>query len=1354
MKKILLTISFLSAFLIFTTISNEVDLNQESVQNSKFDVLNEVEIINYYNYKDTDIVDVTIIFKEESLLDKYISSNQSIDIQDYILNNKSSDTYAYQNQFLSSIDEEVLITKNYDVLFNGVSCKTTFSNIEKLKQYEEIENVIIEERYLLPETETLEFDAMYDTGIYDSSDLDYDGEGMLVAILDSGFNVNHSVFSLLDDYDYKYSESDIKKLNFNNNYYNTKIPFRFDYSDNGYGVESISDHGQHVAGIISGDDSVITGVAPKAQLALMKVSNDSGSIADEYIYSALEDAIVLGVDSINISIGASGGFSTESDKESVNKLFEKIHETGISLCISAGNSYSSSYGNNNGGYNSTDNPDLGIIGSPSSYVGSTTIASCSSTEQSSYIKINDKEIYYQNVFNNNSQLYNFDDFMNTTEQIKNAEFISINSYGYEEDYNNINVSGKFVLVQRGEITFETKVDNAKKNNAIGVILYDANSDLENISIGDNKSIPVIMVNKELGLYLESINSSTFYYSSLYTSGLLMSEFSSWGPLPSLEFEPDITAPGGYIYSSITEGYAIKSGTSMASPNLCGLTVLTRQYINDKFSIDKVESATMISQLLMSTTEILYDQYGNPYSVRKQGAGLADIYDALSTEAYLSVIGETKTKIELFDDPEKVGIYTFSFQLNNISSKSLTYNLDEIVMTETINNNLIAQRAYLLNSNTTYSGNDVNGKTVVVNANSVTTINVTITLSNEDKLYLDNFENGIYVEGWIKLKGDNELSIPFLGFYGDWSDSDIFDKTIYDDEDASIFPCFVTTTIDGVESVFGEFSYNYDEDTYTELKTNYDNLTISDLDKDVAFSVYFGMLRGAEELTLIFNSENYYKEFDSSYCVPKNYYNSTLGYSNYYCLGLYINPKSFEFENGDTFEIILRAKLDYDTDSTQELKFTITIDVEDPILNEYNVYKTNDRTYLDLNMSDNTSIEAIRLAVKNNSKYTYLDNYYIPVIDDDSTIDITQYIDKLNVGEELVVLIYDYAGNYSEYTIDTVTKFELTNNYFEIELGESLDLNDVIVNYSSYSNLTILLSNDYCKLNNNYINTSQLGECIVYIYYDGDEYSFVINVVTKTPKLDNYSTYLINRLNLIDELSLDDEDEVKELRELYSSITDEEQLTLLSDFLEKLEEYEERMIVLKEYKDLLEVYSSSLSIEINQYIDLKSVLVNFEQLTSETYKFSNDNCSILNKRIYGNSIGDTVLTISIENVSVTLIISVTDITPDESTSYIISLINTLPNKITLDDKAVIIQIRNLVDEVEDENQLIYLESYIEKLFDYEAQLVVLDKAENNFLFNFSFDNLIPDNIPIWVYGIVALLGLYFVICIFGKMFGRK
>ena len=71
-----------------------------------------------------------------------------------------------------------------------------------------------------------------------------------------------------------------------------------------------------------------------------------------------------------------------------------------------------------------------------------------------------------------------------------------------------------------------------------------------------------------------------------------------------------------------------------------------------------------------------EEDGVEYSPRKQGSGLANVYAAVTSPAYLLTEDKSSTdgkaKVSLGDDPGRTGVYEFDFSVNNLSDEALQY----------------------------------------------------------------------------------------------------------------------------------------------------------------------------------------------------------------------------------------------------------------------------------------------------------------------------------------------------------------------------------------------------------------------------------------------------------------------------------------------------------------------------------------------------------------------------------------------------------------------------------------------------------------------------------------------------------
>ena len=281
----------------------------------------------------------------------------------------------------SALNVDVDVIYNYTLLFNGFSFEGEYRLVEELNKMDGIRAFVAAE-WDIPRVDLSSSTEM--VGAPEAWDLEYSGEGMAVAIIDTGMKVNHEAFSTAPE-NPRYAKSDISALiatgeldgganmNVNNVYYSAKIPFRWNYVKHNYVVDHAavgSDHGTHVAGIAAGNGGEIVGVAKDAQLFAMNVFNDGGGAGWVAILAALEDCVVLGVDSANMSLGSPCGFTHYYDA-SYSTVFENIVNAGVNLSVSAGNEYSTALRNawnpTGIGYALSFNPDYGVTGSPSTW---------------------------------------------------------------------------------------------------------------------------------------------------------------------------------------------------------------------------------------------------------------------------------------------------------------------------------------------------------------------------------------------------------------------------------------------------------------------------------------------------------------------------------------------------------------------------------------------------------------------------------------------------------------------------------------------------------------------------------------------------------------------------------------------------------------------------------------------------------------------------------------------------------------------------------------------------------------------------------------------------------------------------
>lgn len=1060
---------------------------------------------------------------------------------------------AKQDRVISKIERTVLegedlnVRYQYSWLLNGIAAEVPYGMIDEIEEISGVEKVILQPMYEVADGEQNDHSrTIADGGMIGREDTwasGYTGKGIKIAIIDTGLDDDHQNFQAMSE-DKLTEESATKEtvgavldrlnaaslypnLSVDQVYRSNKVAFGFNYVDKStvinHSTDSQGDHGTHVAGIAAANDlgnGEAVGVAPDAQLYVMKIFGANGGAYAEDILASVEDALLLGADVINMSLGSNAGFT--SGGEEVDAIYARVAETNTILAVAAGNSTTAGTGNMWGtDSNLTSNPDNSIISSPATYQNVTSVASIENVKiQSNYIEVNGKQFGY----------------IEGNDGINNAiSVLAGNEYDYAmvdncgqtlEDFTNAGVEGKIAVVQRGITNFSSKHEFAQEAGAVACIIYNNTSGTLNMALTDGTgTIPCVSVTLAAGEYLaaakEESADAAIYVAKEKTlipndAGGQMSDFSSWGAAPDLNLEPDISGPGGNIYSTLDGGtYGIMSGTSMATPNVAGISALVMQYAkttNPDMADDELHD--YVNSLLISTSEpVVYDEEtGITYSPRQQGSGLANAYSATKTKAYLSVDGNEMPEAELYDDVERTGNYSFTYHVNNFGDRTIYYDLSTNAQTEDVDvydeYQFMSLTPRALSAATSensdsmvytydYDGNDktdthdarelylvsvagtkdvetgaefryeVNAEegsdradvqayldalvgkeseadladqVLKVEAGSTADVTVSVSLSEADREYFDTYyKNGGYVEGFTNLTarstGDVDLSMPYLGFYGDWTEAPIIDDGYYWDEsdtsNASQYWNIIWTSIQGSDWLPGLNPYLEDE------PFDQANMTMSPNDDGITDGIediYLSLLRNANTVEISYeNAETGEVYYDETYDkVQKTYYYSSAGSMLPFIQAQYAEEMyGFTDQNGEALpnntKVLMKAKatLDYDKHESNNERdvweVAFTVDTEAPQVLKAEVVKEDGKQYLDLTFRDNQKVAAVCFLNKAGavvkSKYA---------VDSKAGEEVTERYDITGYGNEFMLVLGDYAVNETYYEVETTDNIPEVN----------------------------------------------------------------------------------------------------------------------------------------------------------------------------------------------------------------------------------------------------------------------------------------------------------------------------------------
>lgn len=984
----------------------------------------------------TDSIRIIVELEKEAVIDRAISMGLRVsDMNESVVTAISDDLINRMDAVQTEMKAESIqadIHYEFVNVINGFSATTTIQDAEKIEALPNVKRVLLVNEYERPEP--VDPNMITSNDIINSEqtwDLDLKGAGMIVAVIDSSFEPTHpSMQNITRPGKAKIKSAADLPSDVPGQFYNIKMPYGYNYWDNTQNLAATSNHGTHVAGTVgaNGDLSTggIKGVAPEAQVLGMKVFGDDPSIATTYddIYiRAIEDAIKLGADAINMSLGSTASFLEDEDQSPARLAIRKAAESGIIVAVSAGNSNRFGSGQANP---KALSPDVGLVGAPSLNPDTFSVASIENTHVQVPALVTPAGKYG----------YQISGKANPAEVLagKSTEYVfcgigampgDISASSLQNDFEGKDLTGKIALIQRGAIGFGVKILNAQKLGAAAVIVFNsaAGGDaIMGMSYGAQEAeitIPAVFIGMSNGNILKNSDFKTVEFTNEMTAVPnvnigKMSDFTSYGTTPSLDFKPEVAAPGGSIYSTLQGGkYGLMSGTSMAAPHVAGGSALVLQRIDEEIGVVGKDRATLAKNLMMSTATPLKDRTTSGYtSPRREGAGVLDLLSAVTTNV---IIVDSQTGISKVNMKEVGSEFTYSVTVKNIGTEDVLYDISGTVQSELVENNRITLLpVYLQDASIKFTANEAEITEINVPANSEVSFDVTVDVSKAKMNGVDFnalYPNGGFVEGFLRLTDRAEkaptIGLPYISFYGDWNKGPILDVSIYDKtngDPAKNIPAnlqFYGAGYNGLYTEVGEdtpFLGSTFEKTMDKTK-----IAISpngDKTYDTASS-YFTFLRNAKEyeVNILSKDREVLKTVELGSNVRKHFFDSDAK-----------NPKAKDFGNWDgtingavvegDYIYQIKAKIDYSGKDWQYTEFPITVDNTKAVLSDLKYEPTT--LTVSGKVKDNFAVKSLYVTVGDS------------VLGSMSGVDKTDFSfvlpTELPRNTVISVYAYDFAGN--------------------------------------------------------------------------------------------------------------------------------------------------------------------------------------------------------------------------------------------------------------------------------------------------------------------------------------------------------
>ena len=554
-------------------------------------------------------------------------------------------------QAINSMDLPLQVVAKTSTLVSSVVVNGNKQDVAKLlsnSQVEGIYPVYDYELHVADSADYIEATPLVSNGLAT-------GEGVRVAVLDTGIDYTHTAFGGAGtDEAYAAAIADPASVDWPQG----KVLGGYDYINyDDDPIDVTTNHGTHVS-------HSVNGIAPNVDLFVYSVCNSGCPGLAQLL--ALESAmdpdgngdISDRVDVINMSLGGDYG---DIANDAVGLFINQAVKLGTNVVISAGND--GAYPFIVGGPSTTENAlSVGAMTHPT---GEESIGSGT---------VDGEEAIVQPASFGPQMAFNY-----TNENLE-LVYPDANQTACEAFADDVDFTGKGVIIDRGACAFTVKVLAAQAKGAEFVIIANNNDDGTPAPMGGSDptvTIPSVGVTFAAGTALKAGGTFNLTVERLVLSGAI-ADFTSRGPSMGGLLKPEITAPGVNIMTAhpgLGDGLTGATGTSFSGPITAGAVSLLKEALPERNAFEIKATLMNTANLNVTMEPLAINPDAELAPISYIGAGLVDVNKAanLPVAAWAADTKQAALSFGLVNASETVEL-TKTVQVKNFSNEDKVYTL--------------------------------------------------------------------------------------------------------------------------------------------------------------------------------------------------------------------------------------------------------------------------------------------------------------------------------------------------------------------------------------------------------------------------------------------------------------------------------------------------------------------------------------------------------------------------------------------------------------------------------------------------------------------------------------------------------